>query len=394
MGSVELVKMVEMAELESALDLRKIGFIVNPIAGMGGRVGLKGTDGVLEEAIRLGALPMAPAKAARALKSLAGLRDELVILTGSGELGERVALELGFDVQVVYEAAGAVTSQADTVALSKAVAAQGGELILFAGGDGTARNLVEAGIYETGIPVVGIPAGVKIHSPVFATHPEKAGELVVGVLTRAGSSAGAKWREAEVLDISEEDYRSGRVMTKLYGYLVVPSDRGRMQNKKAPSPQSEANAHREIALEIVAQMEDGTAYFVGPGTTTRAVLEALGQPHTLLGVDVVLNGKVICQDASEKDLLAIQSQHPCRLIVTPTGGQGFLLGRGNQQLSPEVLGGIGRENLMVIATQEKLAELKHQPLLVDTGDPEVDALLRGYVKVWTGFKTAVMVAVR
>lgn len=391
---MELVEMVEMAELESALNLRKIGFIINPIAGMGGRVGLKGTDGVLEEALRLGALPMAPAKAARALSALVGLRDEVVLLTGSGELGERIARELGFEVQVVQVASGEVTSHEDTVALAKAVVAQGGELILFAGGDGTARNLVEAGIFEAGLPVVGIPAGVKIHSPVFATHPEKAGELAAGVLNRTGSATGAKWREAEVLDISEEDYRSGRVMTKLYGYLMVPSDRGRMQNKKAPSPQSEANAHREIALEMVAQMEAGTAYFVGPGTTTRAVLDALGQPHTLLGVDVVLDGKVICRDASEQDLLTVQSQHPCRLIVTPTGGQGFLLGRGNQQLSPEVLRGIGRENLMVIATQEKLAELKHQPLLVDTGDPEIDALLRGYVKVWTGFKTAVMVAMR
>lgn len=388
---MELEMALEVA-LEVALNRRKMGFIINPIAGMGGRVGLKGTDGVLEEALRLGALPMAPAKAARALNSILAFRKELVLLTGAGELGERVARELGFEVQVVHVASGAFTSQADTVALAKAVVVQGGELILFAGGDGTARNLVEAGIYEAGVPVVGIPAGVKIHSPVFATHPEKAGELAIGLLSRTGASG--KTREAEVLDISEEDYRSGRVMTKLYGYLMVPSDRARMQNKKAPSPQSEANAHREIALEIVAQMEEGTAYYVGPGTTTRAVLEALGQPHTLLGVDVVLNGKVICQDASEKDLLAVQAKHPCRLIVTPTGVQGFLLGRGNQQLSPEVLRGVGRENLMVIATLEKLAELKHQPLLVDTGDPEVDALLRGYVKVWTGFKTAVMVAVK
>jgi len=383
-------------EMESEMNFRRIGFIVNPIAGMGGRVGLKGTDGVLEEAIRLGALPMAPAKAARALNSLLGLREELVLLTGAGELGERVARELGFEVQVVHEFAGAGTSPLDTIALAKIIVEIGSELILFAGGDGTARNLVEAGVYEAGIPVVGIPAGVKIHSPVFATHPEKAGELAAGVLGRAGAPGlnRGHWREAEVLDISEEDYRSGRVMTKLYGYLKVPNDRGRMQNKKAPSPQSEANAHREIALEIMAQMEPGTAYFVGPGTTTRAVLEALGQPHTLLGVDVVLDGSIICQDASEKDLLAVQANHPCRLIVTPTGGQGFLLGRGNQQLSPEVLRGVGRENLMVIATQEKLAELKNQLLLVDTGDPEVDALLTGYVKVWTGFKTAAMVAIR
>lgn len=383
-------------EFELALNSRKIGFIINPIAGMGGRVGLKGTDGVLEEALRLGAQPMAPAKAARALEMLSSMREEVILLTGSGDLGERIARELGFEVRVVHEASGPVTSKVDTISLVRKVVAEGGELILFAGGDGTARNLVEAGIFETGIPVVGVPAGVKIHSPVFATHPEKAGELALGILNLAGKANlnQGRWRDAEVLDISEEDYRSGRVMTKLYGYLKVPSDRGRMQNKKAPSPQSEANAHKEIALEIVAQMEAGTAYFVGPGTTTRAVLEVLGQPDTLLGIDVVLNGKVVCQDASEKDLLAIQSQYPCRLIVTPTGGQGFLLGRGNQQLSPEVLRGIGRENLMVIATQEKLAELKHQPLLVDTGDPEVDALLKGYVKVCTGFKSADMVAVR
>lgn len=387
-------------ELRSELDMRKVGFIINPIAGMGGRVGLKGTDGMLEEALRLGALPMAPAKAARALKGLVGLRDKVVLLTGSGELGERIARELGFEVQVVHEAEGTLTSPADTVSLGKKIAAQGGELIMFAGGDGTARNLVEAGIFEESIPVVGIPAGVKIHSPVFATHPEKAGELAAAILShsgllRKGTGIGfGGWRDAEVLDISEDDYRNGRVMTKLYGYLKVPEDRKRMQNKKAPSPQSEVNAHKEIALEIAAQMKSGTAYMVGPGTTTRAVLEVLEQPYTLLGVDVVMDGKVICKDASEQALLAILAKHPCRLIVTPTGGQGFLLGRGNQQLSPEVLKSIGRENLIVVATQAKLAELRHQPLLVDTGDPEADALFRGYVKIYTGFKTAQMYAIR
>ncbi|PKM84298.1 MAG: ATP-NAD kinase [Firmicutes bacterium HGW-Firmicutes-11] len=368
--------------------MRKIGFIVNPIAGMGGRVGLKGTDGVLEEALIRGAVPSAPDKAMRGLRKLLSQKNNWQILTGEGELGERISRELEFKTNVVYRPAGTKTSGADTVGLAKALVLEHVDLILFAGGDGTARDLVAAHIGET--PVVGIPAGVKVHSPVFATHPETAGELALRYLM--GNKR--RKREAEVLDISEKDYRAGNVVTELFGYLSVPDGAGLLQNRKAPSPASEASAQREIAMELIASMEAGVAYLLGPGTTTREVSLSLYQPFTLLGVDVILDKKAILIDATEQQLIGVCREHPCRLVVTPTGGQGFLLGRGNQQISPAVLEMIGPENMIVVATTGKLAELQHRPLMIDTGDLKTDDAFKGYTRIITGFSASVVYPVR
>jgi predicted polyphosphate/ATP-dependent NAD kinase len=364
--------------------MRNIGLIINPIAGMGGRVGLKGTDGVLEEALRRGAVPSAFEKGKRALEKLHSQKDNILILTGEGELGERISKESGFATKVVYQPAGKQTSGADTVQLAKVLASQHIELILFAGGDGTARDLVAANVGET--PVIGIPAGVKVHSPVFATHPETAGELALRYLS--GNSR--RKRETEVLDISERQYREGNVVTELFGYLWVPDGVGLLQNRKAPSPASETSAQREIAMELIARMEPGEAYLLGPGTTTREVSRSLNQSFTLLGIDVILDKKVLLLDASEQQLLQVCKEYPCRIVLTPTGGQGFLLGRGNQQLSPEVLETMGREHMIVIATTGKLAELQHRPLLIDTGDLKTDDAFAGYTRIITGFSSTVV----
>lgn len=368
--------------------MRNIGLIINPIAGMGGRVGLKGTDGVLEEALLRGAIPSAPDKAMRALGKLLSQKENLRILTGEGELGERISGESGFVTKVVYRPAVTQTSGADTVGLAQALVTEQVELILFAGGDGTARDLVAANVGET--PVIGIPAGVKVHSPVFATHPETAGDLAFRYL----SGKSKRKRETEVLDISERDYRAGNVVTELFGYLWVPDGVGLLQNRKAPSPASEASAQREIALELIARMEPGVAYLLGPGTTTREISRLLDQPFTLLGIDVILDNKVILTDASEQLLLQLCKEYPCRLVLTPTGGQGFLLGRGNQQLSPEVLETIRPEHMIVIATTGKLAELQHRPLLIDTGDLTTDDAFTGYTRIITGFSATVVYPIR
>lgn len=368
--------------------MRNIGLIINPIAGMGGRVGLKGTDGVLEEALRRGAVPSAFDKGKRALEKLFSQKDNILILTGEGELGERICRESGFATKVVFQPAGKQTSGADTVQLAKVLVSLHVELILFAGGDGTARDLVTAHVGET--PVIGIPAGVKVHSPVFATHPETAGELALRYLS--GNSR--RKRETEVLDISEKQYREGNVVTELFGYLWVPDGVGLLQNRKAPSLASEASAQREIAMELIARMEPGVAYLLGPGTTTREVSRSLDQPFTLLGIDVILDKKAILIDATEQQLIGVCSKHPSRLVVTPTGGQGFLLGRGNQQVSPAVLELLRPEHMIVIATTGKLAELKHRPLLVDTGDSKTDDAFTGYTRIITGFSSTVVYPIR
>ncbi|OUM95494.1 MAG: hypothetical protein BAA04_13305 [Firmicutes bacterium ZCTH02-B6] len=375
--------------------MKKIGLIVNPIAGMGGRVGLKGTDGLaaLQEALERGAVPEAATKAARALEKLLPLRDELVVVTCGGEMGENVARRLGFRTEVVYvpqagratahgtSASGGLpaTSGADTQAAARTMAAAGVALLLFAGGDGTARDICAAVDGEQ--VVLGIPAGVKIHSPVYANSPGQAGELVRRYLTEGPLPVA----EREVVDIDEDAVRHDELRTALFGYLKVPLDETLLQNPKAPTPESELASQHGIAQDIVETMEPGVCYIIGPGTTTRAIMQALDLPCTLLGVDVVMDGQVLALDASERELLQYIEKYPCKLIVTPVGGQGYLLGRGNQQISSAVVKRIGKDNLIVVATPGKLAELGDRPLLVDTGDPEADSMLTGWHRIKIGY---------
>lgn len=373
--------------------MKKLGLIVNPIAGMGGRVGLKGTDGTeaLRKALELGAKPEAEEKTARALEKLLPLRDELVIVTCSGVMGENVARRLGFTTEAAYSPRGDVGTGAgsgdsvtgstaeDTRAAARAIAERGVDLLLFAGGDGTARDIYEA-IGDRQL-VLGIPAGVKIHSPVYANSPRQAGELALLYMTGRSTSAG----EREVLDINVDAVRRDVLETSLYGYLRVPLSETYIQCSKLPTAVSEQTAQNDIAADIVENMEEGTCYIIGPGTTTRAIMQALGLPFTLLGVDVVLNRRLAARDVSERELLHYVETYPCKLVLAPVGGQGYLLGRGNQQISAQVVKKIGKDNLIVVATSEKLLALQGRPLLVDTGDPAVNAMLAGYHRVKTGY---------
>lgn len=353
--------------------MKTVGLIVNPIAGMGGSVGLKGTDGVAAEAARLGAVPRAGERAEAALRELLALKDELTFLCAGGEMGKAILDRLGFPhAKTVYECAGETTAQ-DTILSAKAM--QGADLLLFAGGDGTARNICEA-LGEKAV-VIGIPAGVKIHSPVYAIRPEAAGRLALRYL----EGRCTRTQEAEVVDIDESAYRDGRVSTSLYGYLTIPDERSYMQHGKAPSPQSERAQQISIAHEMIARMEPDTYYLIGPGSTTRTLMDELSLPDTLIGVDLVCNGKIVQMDLREADILARLSEKPTHLILTPTGGQGYLLGRGNQQLSAAVIRGIGKERIHVLATKEKLFCLRGRPLLVDTGDDAADKMLCGYIRV-------------
>ena len=353
--------------------MKHLGLIVNPIAGMGGSVGLKGTDGVAAEAARLGAVRHSGDRAQKALSELLPIKDDLCVLCASGEMGEALARKLGFpNVQVVYRSEGETTAD-DTIHAARAM--EGADLLLFAGGDGTARNIYEALGEKT--VAIGIPAGVKIHSPVYAIRPEAAGKLALKYL----EGRCRRTCEAEVVDIDEAAYRAGRVSTSLYGYLTVPDERDYMQHGKAPSPASEHAQQCAIADEMIDCMKPDTYYLIGPGSTTRTLMDELGLPDTLIGVDLICNRQLVQSDLSESDILKRLDEKPTHLIVTPTGGQGYLLGRGNQQLSAKVLRCIGRENLHVLATKEKLFHLRGRALLVDTGDAEVDKMLSGYVRV-------------
>lgn len=365
--------------------MKKLGLIVNPIAGMGGRVGLKGTDGkeILEKAKKLGAQEEAPSKTISALKQLKPLKDQLMIVTCSGVMGQIEAEKCGFKTKIIYETEDN-TTQDDTRLAVNNILEEDVDLLMFVGGDGTARDIYN--VVKDKLVVLGVPAGVKIHSPVYANTPEKAGELALIYLK--GEKTHIK--EEEVVDIDEDAFRDDIVSTRLYGYLDVPFKKNFMQNKKAPTPLNEEQSQQAIALDIVDHMEEDVYYIIGPGTTTRAVMTTLGLPYTLLGVDIVLNKKVVKLDASERDILSFIKDFPSRLIITPTGGQGYLIGRGNQQISSDVLRRIGKENITIISTNGKIINLQGKPLLIYTGDRDVDNMLKGYYRVKVGYGMEVM----
>jgi predicted polyphosphate/ATP-dependent NAD kinase len=351
-------------------------------------VGLKGSDGlhVQRKALALGAVPHAQD---RALEALARLRsvDGLEVVTWAGTMGENAARIAGFAPTVAGAAALEDSTADDTRAAAAEMGELGVDLLLFAGGDGTARDICEAlgGVSGEGPPVLGVPAGVKIHSAVYATNPLNAGDLAALFLSGRVSAL----RSAEVMDIDEEAVREGRVSARLYGYLRVPLRTSLVQSVKSASGPGEAAAMDAIAAAVTESMQPGTLYLVGPGTTTRAIAARLGLEKTLVGVDALANGELLASDLNEGQILAmIDAREPgeVKIIVTPVGGQGCIFGRGNQQLSPDVLARVGRDNIIVVSTQEKLNALSSSPLWVDTGDRDVDAMLAGHMRVITGYK--------
>lgn len=366
--------------------MKKLGVIVNPIAGMGGRVGLKGSDGIeiLRKAREMGAEPESPRRAIEALKIIAKLKNEIEVLAYPDEMGADECRQAGLEPEVIGSIKSGETSPEDTMEAAREMAQKGVDLILFAGGDGTARNIYTA--IGPKIPVLGIPAGVKIHSAVYAINPRSAGE--VASLYLQGQVVNI--REAEVMDIDEEAFREGRVNARLYGYLKVPVER-RVQSVKSGA-RSEQAEMEGMAAEVVANMEKDTLYIIGPGTTTRTIMERLELPNTLLGVDVVLNRELVANDVGEKQLFNLLNQHKgkAHIVVTAIGGQGHVFGRGNQQISPRVIRSVGKDNIIVVASRDKLVALQPHPLLVDTGDPDLDQELSGYVRVVTGWEDSIM----
>jgi predicted polyphosphate/ATP-dependent NAD kinase len=361
-----------------------LGLVVNPIAGMGGRVGLKGTDGprAVERARALGATPLSAERAKIALAiAVERLAGRFGVVAAPGEMGEEVARACGLSPRIVGSIAPGATTAADTARAARAMADLGVDLLLFAGGDGTARVVCEA--IGTGLPALGIPTGVKMHSAVYATTPRTAGEAAARYL----SDATLPRRDAEVMDIDEAAFRAGRLSAQLYGYLAVPHVGRLVQNLKSGRGGGEEGELAGIAAEMAERLRDGAIWLVGPGTTTRAIFDRLGLEKTLLGVDVAYRGELVARDATERDLLHHLAVGPARVVVTPIGGQGYLFGRGNQQFSPAVIRRVGTSNVVVVATPSKLAALAGQPFLIDTGDAELDAELAGYVRVVTGCGT-------
>lgn len=367
--------------------MKTIGFIVNPIAGMGGAVGLKGTDGkaTLGKALRLGAERIAPRRAETFLLGLTTVRDQIRLLGGAGMMGEEEARTCGFDYTVLGRRKEETTAE-DTKWVAKRILEKGSALLVFCGGDGTARDILE--VVDTSHPVLGVPTGVKMHSAVFAVDPSAAAKLTIRFLWEE-----LPLREAEVMDVDEEAFREGRLSAALHGYMLIPYYPSLVQSVKTASPTTEIEMRNQaaIAIQIIEEMEEDTIYIIGPGTTNRTIGDLLHEGKTLLGVDLFHGKRLIARDVNERQILDAIEGKKTKIIVTPIGGQGFIFGRGNQQISPRVIRQVGTDNLSVIATGHKLRGLKS--LRVDTGDLELDKILRGFIKVTTDYRENHMVRV-
>ncbi len=366
---------------------KKVGLIVNPIAGMGGAVGLKGTDGkeILEKAVTLGATPVAPARAETFLSELKTSNEDMWLMVGAGSMGENEARNHNFDYKVFGEQK-KDTCPEDTVEIAKRIAKEGVDLLIFCGGDGTARDVLNA--VDARLPVLGVPTGVKMHSAVFAVDPKAA----AGIALRFLRKQLPLW-EAEVMDIDEEAFRQGRVSARLHGYLLSPYEPSLIQGAKMASPMTESELRNQaaIAIYVIESMKTNVVYVVSAGTTTRTIGDLLAEKKTLLGVDLFCNKKLVAKDVNEKQILEAIKGKDAKIVVTPIGGQGFIFGRGNQQISPEVIRKVGKNNIIVIATENKMKNLKH--LKVDTGDTELDASFRGTINVVTDYKVEQIVPI-
>lgn len=355
-----------------------IGLLVNPHAGLGGSVALKGSDGVVAQALALGAQPRSLPRSRRAIKALAKVDSQIRWSTWGGPMGAHALAGIVPRFRTLGSATGA-SSATDTQTAAAALLDAGVDLLLVAGGDGTMRDLLS--VVGEQVPVLGIPCGVKMHSGVFATTPEQAGALLVrlveGGLVRA--------TRAEVRDQDESQLREGSVATRFFGELLVPALGGFLQQTKEGGKENEALAVAEIVAELQEQLT--TPAIIGPGSTCAAIKEALGITPTLLGFDAWDGQQQVLQDATAVQLEKWADgldQRPM-LVLSFTRSQGFLLGRGNQQLSSTLVKQLVPHHLKVVATRSKLLTLSGQPLLVDTNDPVLDESLSGLIQITVGY---------
>lgn len=368
----------------------RLGLIVNPLAGVGGPAGLKGSDGAdtAAEALRRGSELRASQRALRALQRVARAMDpgSIELLTCPGSMGETAARECGFVPRLVAGGHSGQTTAADTEQAAAQMVAQGVDLLLFVGGDGTARNICNA--VPAAQPVLGIPAGVKMQSGVYAITPEAAGDIIVQLLR--GELVDI--RQQEVRDIDEQALRQGRVKSRYYGELLVPEAGRFMQQVKSGGREMAELVLQDIAETLLEEMDDDCLYIIGPGSTTAGLMAAMGLDNTLLGVDLVRNRQVLAADVAAAEIECALDCHggPVKIVITPIGGQGMLLGRGNQQLTPTILKRVGRDNLVVVATKTKITGLGGRPLLVDSNDPLLDEALAGYIPVLTGYRDRIL----
>ncbi|SMF34730.1 Predicted polyphosphate-or ATP-dependent NAD kinase [Alteromonadaceae bacterium Bs31] len=376
----------------------RVGFLVNPLAGVGGPSAYKGSDG---ESIQLkaieGEIPLrAPARAKQFLVELLTFLPKGSVpsfVTCAGAMGAEYLNAANIPCDISDLAVRQPSKAEDTKRQVQDLQKKGIDILLFVGGDGTARDICS--VIDPTLPVLGIPSGVKMHSGVFAVTPKAAASvtarLILGELTALA--------EQEVRDIDEDAFRRNIVKSRYYGDMFVPLENTYVQHVKQGGMEVEELVLLDMAAELRERIEQHCSPLLvifGPGSTVQAVQEELSCETTLLGVDVYvfdsLKPTLKKLDVNSEDLEQIVScwKHEIRLIITAIGGQGHIIGRGNQQLLPQTLRAIGKQNIWLLATKRKLQNLQGRPLLVDSSDACLDAEWEGLIPVICGYRDSLI----
>lgn len=360
----------------------KAGLIVNPYAGLGGPAGLKGSDAA--DTRVLASERGVESRISQRIAPVLDILTSCTVITAPGQLGESWCRNGNLEPEVIaMSLESEVTTATDTKSAVEILQTHDLDLLIFVGGDGTARDVLD--VVATEQVVLGLPCGVKMHSAVFANNPAAAAEVVEQMRDKQLLTVS----RAEVRDIDEAAFQKGTVKSRFYGEMWVPESLRYMQQVKSGGKEDEALVVEEIAAEVVEHFDPELTYLMGSGSTTAAVMRQLNLENTLLGVDVVKDTEVLQPDAFEAQLFEVASASDCKIVVTVIGGQGHLFGRGNQQFSPRVIRAVGLENIMVVATKTKLESLPNG-ILVDTGDTKLDQELSGFIRVITGYEDAVL----
>jgi predicted polyphosphate/ATP-dependent NAD kinase len=362
------------------VEYRRIGLIVNPIAGIGGALAAHGSDSFADmaDAIRQGGIAVAEDRAIRALNALKRHTGAFRLTAAAGSMGAYAAARCGIAAEVLNYPVPSSTSSDDTRAAAKAMAAADIEIIVFAGGDGTARDIYDA--VDDRVALIGIPTGVKMHSAVFALSPEAAGETAARAL-----NGNFDVRLAEIMDGDEAKRAAGRPAARLFGYARTPSFPRLFQAAKAARPDGGEAGIEALGRRLAREVDKDTLVILGPGTTTTAIKHAFGIEGSLLGADALRSGPCLATDANSTTLEQLAREASKTMILLGViGGQGFVLGRGNQQISPHLLRICGTDAIHIVSTREKLLALPRTELHVDTDDAAVNLALTGYRRVLTG----------
>jgi predicted polyphosphate/ATP-dependent NAD kinase len=371
----------------------RIGILANPDAGLGGRLGLKGSDGQAELARSRGAEDRSGPRLESMLGHFSRIhRDEstqIEWITSKGRMGTEWIpdeFEIG-TISVIHQSPGK-TSASDTLDAVADLLEHGVDLLVYSGGDGTTRDIVSSlSDSETPqLPVIGVPSGVKMHSGCFASSPKAAAEVL-----SAWIHGDLLVSSTEVLDLDEDLYRKGKWVVRLYAEAFSPNSPRWMQGSKELI---QTDSEEEIIIGLSDHIgesiaEQGRLVIWGSGGTLREIGSKIGFELTTLGIDATIGGEQVGTDLAESGIIEILDSHdgPVTLLLSPMGGQGFLIGRGNLQLSPAVLRSIGIENILGVVTPAKLLTVR--ALRIETGDESLDQEFasKRYMKVLQGYRT-------